>query len=223
MKTSSTAVLVNWAAYLKRLFFACMMVLMSCQPAAEKVDDKNEPQPKKESKPKVEEEVKEKKEVVADDSTSTPQNVWTNIYARDIELYFTADTNWVEVSLSQQEQIYSMLEGAVDELNQELELAVQNKSGESYLLLFSLGDDYSISEFELTELISSQSELYTNLRNVSANGLSYFIFDVANDKAKWQKAMAVTLQGRPFSVDYIIRNKNAESAPNLEEVLQFLK
>lgn len=223
MKTSSTAVIVNWAAYLKRLFFSCMMVFISCQPTPEKTEEREDTSPKKESKPKVEEVIQKEEEVEINDSTVAPQNVWTNIYARDIELYFAADTNWIEVSLSQQEQIYTMLELAVDEMNQELELAVRTKGGEAYLLLFSLGDDYSISEFELTELISSQSELYTNLRNVSANGLSYFIFDVANDKAKWQKAMAVTLQGRPFSVDYIIRNKNAESAPNLEEVLQFLK
>lgn len=211
------------AAYLKRPFFACVLVLMSCQPAPENQEEKKEAAPINESKPKVEEPIKEKEEVVNSDSTSAPQNVWTNIYARDIELYFTADTNWIEVSISQQEQIYSMLELAVDEMHQELELAVKTKGGEAHLLLFSLGDDYSISEFELTELISSQSDLYTNLRNVSVNGLSFFIFDVANDKAKWQKAMAVTLQGRPFSVDYIIRNKNAESIPNLEEVLPYLK
>jgi hypothetical protein len=200
-----------------------MIVLMSCQPTAEKADEKNDAQPKKEKKPKVEEVKNVEENTVNEDTLLVLENVWTNIYARDIELYFTADTNWIEVSLSQQEQIYTMLELAVDELNQELELAVRTKGGEAYLLVFSLGDDYSISEFELKELISSQSDLYANLQNVSVNGLSYFIFDVTNDKAKWQKAMSVTPQGRPFSVDYIIRKKSAEGSPNLEEVLQFLK
>jgi len=214
---------MNWAAYLKRPFFACMMLLMACQPVAEKEENQQTSGPKKETKPKAIE-AEEKGDTVAEsDTLLVPQNTWTNIYARDIELYFAADTNWSEVPLSQQEQIYTMLEMAVDELNQELELAVRNRNGESYLLLFSLGDDYSISEFELTELISSQSDLYTNLRNVNVNGLSYFIFEVTNDKAIWQKAMAVTLQGRPFSVDYIIRNKYAESAPRMEEVLLNLK
>ncbi len=224
MKTVSSVDSFKWAAHMKRLFFAYMMLLMACQPAAEKEENIQNSGPKKETKPKAIEAVEEKGDTaVESDTLLIPQNTWTNIYARDIELYFTADTNWSEVPLSQQEQIYTMLEMAVDELNQELELAVRNKNGESYLLLFSLGDDYSISEFELTELISSQSDLYTNLRNVNVNGLSYFIFEVTNDKAIWQKAMAVTLQGRPFSVDYIIRNKYAESAPRMEEVLLNLK
>lgn len=214
---------MNWAAYLKRPFFACMMLLMACQPVAEKEENQQNSGPKKETKPKAIEAEEKGGTVAESDTLLVPQNTWTNIYARDIELYFAADTNWSEVPLSQQEQIYTMLEMAVDELNQELELAVRNRNGESYLLLFSLGDDYSISEFELTELISSQSDLYTNLRNVNVNGLSYFIFEVTNDKAIWQKAMAVTLQGRPFSVDYIIRNKYAESAPRMEEVLLNLK
>jgi hypothetical protein len=221
VKTTSSESIVKWAAHLKRPFFAWMIFIAACQPTPESKEDVKDIEPKKKTTPKVE--VVEEKEKVDTDTNSAPGNQWTNIYARDIELYFMADTNWSEVSLSQQEQLYTMLEMSVDQLNQELELAIRHRANEGFLLLFSLGDDYSISEFELNELISSQSELYTNLRNVNVNGLSYFIFDVTNEKVYWQKAMAVTMQGRPFSVDYIVRNKNRGGAVLLEEVLVNLK